>query len=75
LDAPWKGTCYIDGYPHELRPNILLEHFDPKSWCLGRDWLHRYRTFGTIFQYHLCQEPLVLLSNFIQVLFDTQVTS
>jgi hypothetical protein len=31
LVAPWKGTCYIDGYHLERRPNIVLVHLVPNS--------------------------------------------
>jgi hypothetical protein len=46
LVVPWGGFAYIDGFPSERGPDIVLMHLAPIHGR-GHDWLHTCRTAGT----------------------------
>jgi hypothetical protein len=74
LVAPWEGTCYIDGYPFERGPDIVLMHLTPipgpgaATGCTG------ILLPAPLLNIASCLEPVVPLPDLIQGLDDTQVT-
>jgi hypothetical protein len=71
LVVPGERPCYIDGYPFEHDPNIVLVHLA----LIPHPWVVTGCTVGTISQYHFLPEPVVSLTDLIQGFVDTQVTS
>jgi hypothetical protein len=71
----WEGPCYIDGYPFEQGPDIVLMHLVliPGSGAMTG-------CTGVALPAPLCNigfyvEPVVPLLDLIQGLVDTEVTS
>jgi hypothetical protein len=74
LVALGEGPCYIDGYPFEQSPNIVLVHLimipgsRATTGCTGVALSAPFLNIAS------CLESVVPLANLIQGFVDTQVT-
>jgi hypothetical protein len=75
LGAPWKWTCYTDGYLLERRPNLILVHLgpipSPEAATGSTDVAHSAISLNIV----SCLEPIVPLPKLIQDFVHIQVTS
>lgn len=75
MAAPWEGPCYIDGYHFERGPEVVLMHLAPIP---GSGAMTDYTGVTLLAPFLIIVsslEPVVSLSDLIQGLLDTQVTS
>jgi hypothetical protein len=75
LVARWEGLCYINGYPFERSPDVLLLHLAPILGSGAATGCTGVTLRAPLLIVDSFPEPVVPLSDLIQVLADTQVTS
>jgi hypothetical protein len=75
LVAPWEGSCYIDGYPFEWGPDVVLMHLAPNPGSVLATGCTGVTLPALLLNIVYSLESVVYLLDLIQGLFNTQVTS
>jgi hypothetical protein len=74
LVSPWKVRSYIDGYPFEQGPEMVLMHLIPIRGLGSAIDCTGVALPASLLNISSCLEPLVPLLDFIQGFVVTKVT-